>query len=341
MNAAGILEALKLIGAAVTGALGLVGLLFDFKGPDKRLTRPGVWVFVGICLSTSVAVVTSVVEGYKAGVDAADQSARTEELLGEIARSRQPVTMLRAFYSLEIVPSDELTRSFIAYVQGGIEQKLDNLRIGPHSSGDGGGLSAVSADVNGDPLDIDIKKDSEFWPKDKYEIINRVISSLSLSVSVRHHPAKSPFDRTCQDCDFLATLYSFDPNNHIWLSWNRKKGKLYIAGDAISNKTLWRNVTGNFSSLLDLPGAQVQIGFSDQSLTIGPKGTVVRMVSDQSKIADGLQLNFVALTFAEGHDIWLYGRNMSKVRDDDSISFSCTLPIDEADFKKFVASRDD
>jgi hypothetical protein len=128
-----LLAVLKFVGAATAGVLGVAGLVFDFKNSDGRLNRTGYCVLAGIILAALVGIGTSLVEAYKAGAEAKQQMARTEQLLHEIDRAVQPITMLETTYWLEIAPKDPVVTSYIDQIRTTVENEIDDLRkLGPH-----------------------------------------------------------------------------------------------------------------------------------------------------------------------------------------------------------------
>ena len=111
------LAILKFLGAAIAGTLGAAGVLFDFKSAHGRLNQKGVWVLVGIALAALVGMGSSIIEAQKAKSDSKQQTARAEQLLGEINRAVQPMTKLEAFYWIEISPKDEKTLAYIERIR--------------------------------------------------------------------------------------------------------------------------------------------------------------------------------------------------------------------------------
>src|SRR5206468_2463651 len=93
-----VITAVKITGAILGGALGVLGILFNFKRPNNRISGWGVVVLAGIVGSATVGVLGSIVEGYKAKSEATQQAARTERLLRELSRAIQPITQLEIMY---------------------------------------------------------------------------------------------------------------------------------------------------------------------------------------------------------------------------------------------------
>jgi hypothetical protein len=207
-----LLAVLKFVGAVTGGVLGVAGLIFDFKNSAGRLNRTGYCVLAGIILAALVGMGTSVVEAYKAGAEAKQQIARTEQLLHEIDRAVQPITMLQTTYWLEIVPKDPVVRSYIDQIRTTVEKKIDDLRrMGPTKDG----LYTSATDINGDPLSIEIDEKSALWPHDNAVYIAEAAKEFAFSIFMMKTPVQPPINTVFGSADFSAATIDFPPQQGV------------------------------------------------------------------------------------------------------------------------------
>lgn len=329
------LAILKMVGAVIGAILGIAGLLLDFKSSNGRLSRAGVAVLTGIVLSGLVGVGGSIVEAYKARSDSAQQAARTEQLLHEINRAVQPITELHAYYWVEIVPKDKITQAYIDRLRNGIEERVGTLRrlnaVEPNN-----GLSAVSSGADGDPYDVEITDKSDLWPTADEEFIGATAKFLTLSVYINKAPVEPYFAPIDGVDDFSA--YGIMPRSAA-LTWDRRKGKLYVVASMDFNKDLW-STTGKIRSLIDLQGAQIELTIPTHNIDVAGY-TKSSLEAKQVELANSLKLRMAALTFSEGRTLWFRGENMKEIHMPYYVIFVATMPQKEMEFHEFTASRDD
>ena len=123
-----IITSFKVAGAIIGGALGIVGVLFNFKDQNGRVTRWGTVVILGIALSAIVGIVTSIIEGFKGRLEAAQQATRTEQLLTGLTRLMQPITDVQISYWITLPPESPLVRSYVNKITKEIERRGPELK---------------------------------------------------------------------------------------------------------------------------------------------------------------------------------------------------------------------
>jgi hypothetical protein len=210
-----LLAVLKFVGAATAGVLGVTGLIFDFKNSAGRLNRTGYYVLAGIIVAAFVGMGSSVLEAYKAESEAKQQRARTEQLLREIDRAVQPITMLKTTYWLEIVPKDEVVTSYIDQIRRTIENKIDDLR---KRSSTQDGVYASATDIDGDPLSITIDQKSALWPHDDASYIGDAAREFAFGIFMMREPVRPPISivvGAADSADFSASPFPFDPPKRL------------------------------------------------------------------------------------------------------------------------------
>jgi hypothetical protein len=322
---------LKIVSAATGGALGVAGLLLGFKTETGRLKRAGYVVLIGIIFAALISIATSIFESQKERSSSIEQAARTERLLHELNRSIQPITQLKMSYWIQIPPGIKVVDDYIKRLSSGIEDRVESLRqIDPHR-GRPTGLDAIAIDSDGQPMDITVEPVSDLWPRGDEAVIGRVASFLALSVDIFKQPIDPEHFRPIHGrSDFGATGL---PEREV-LSWNRKTSRLYVWGTVDYKKALWSK-NEKISSFVDLYGAQMFLIPPRWHMTSGGVDL------DSEALIGSLLIRTVVLTFAEGRDIWLSGKNFKKAAYQSGYpAFSITLPKDETKFREFTTSRD-
>lgn len=325
---------LKVLGAAITGVLGVAGLIFDFKAEGGKLTRAGKFVLTGIIASGVVAVAASSVEIYKARSESEKQLKRTSQLLHELSRAVQPISKLGAGYWVEIPGGNSKIDSYLKRLDTEIESRIEHLR--KIEFGEDSGLHAISSEWNGDPIDVEISNKSDLWPKDQEGFIATAVLTYGYTVFILKNPIDiQKFTGIHGTGDFSAFgVLARDGK----LNWNRREKKLYIRSSMIYEKGLW-NSNGRVTSVVDLMGAQL--------ILIPPAAVQLPAQFAQlhnrelEELQQAARLKTIVFNVADGRDIWLSGKsfNESKTFDGRSV-LSLVLPTDETNFRTFTSSAE-
>lgn len=329
-----LIGALKVVGATITGVLGVAGLIFDFKDDGGKLTRAGRSVLTGIIASALVAAAASSVETYKAKSENARQLARTEQLLHELSRAIQPISKLEAGYWVEVRSGNPTIEAYLKRVDSEIESRIEQLRnieIGKDT-----GLNAISVDWNGDPLTVEISNKSDLWPNKKEAFIAMAAQTYRYTVFIFKEPIEI---QKFTGVHGTGDLSAFGvPTRDGRLNWDRKEKKLYITSSVVYEKALW-NSNGRVTSVVDLMGAQIML--------IPPNAVQLpaRYAQFRNKELEELQqearLKTIVFKVADGRDIWLSGKsfNENKMPEGNAV-LSLVLPTDEPSFRKFTSSAE-
>lgn len=267
-----VIAALKVIGALLGGVLGVLGVLFNFRQSDNRITGWGIVILVGIVISAAAGIFGSIVEGYKAKSEAALQSTRTEALLKEVSRAIQPITQLKITYWFKLPSEAPGVPAYVDRVSKSIEAQLGQLPTMVTSSEDeakANPLIALSKDVhvtasgiNDEPLTIDLGLHSPLWPRGKEPPVGLVTLDFHFKVFIKKTPiAPAEFlpvigTDTPDAADWIATSsLAIDPNRNR-LTFDRRTKSLVIFGTADFPKEFWYS-NGKITSIVDLYGAQL------------------------------------------------------------------------------------
>lgn len=250
-----VIAALKVTGALVGGVLGVLGVLFNFKRPDNRITGWGIAVLVGIAVSAAAGVFGSIVEGYKAKSEAALQSERTETLLKELSRAIQPITQLEVTYWATVPSETPGVQAYVDRVSKAIEAQKDQLRTLSFAADKG--IHVTASGLNDEPLTIDLGLHSRLWPRGKEPPVGAVTLDFELEVFIRKTPIKTedfqPIIGTDGPdvADWVAMTFPSTGRNRNRLIFDRRKRGFEIFGTVEFPKAFWHS-NGKITSIVDL-----------------------------------------------------------------------------------------
>ena len=161
----------KFVSVVLTGCFAIFGLLIEYK--DKatgKITKGGRLALVGIVLSTTLALVSQLIEQRKS-IDAARESAaRTEKLLTEISKSLQPLREIQIGLSFDIDVDDSEFSAYKARLVQGVREyvrrhpKLDAEAMSDKSNGLSWGRAQDDKIVS-----VLVEINSAFSPNEKTE----------------------------------------------------------------------------------------------------------------------------------------------------------------------------
>lgn len=331
-----IITGFKVAGALIGGVLGVVGVLFNFKKSNGHVTPWGLVVILGIVLSATVGVVTSVIEGYKARSDAAQQSARTERLLKELTRAIQPITELHLTHWTSLPSEAPIVHSYLEKVAKRVERRAhESLEFKLPFRRDSD-IDVSASDMNG-PITINIPPKSKFWPTGEESPIGILTNSFQFGVHLRKTPIEAEsFDSVISvddgKSDWIAMGYPFSDRNV--LSYSPRTKEIEIFGSSEYDRKLWRS-NGKITSVEDLHGAQL--------ILIPPHALDFELPQPYAKfdrpalreLSRMVELRTVALHFGAGREIWIDGKAFKKTRFKHGYpAFSITLPNTDEGFEK-------
>lgn len=337
MGADDVIAVIKITGALVGGALGVLGLFFNFRRPNNRISGLGAVVLAGIVVSAVVGVVGSIVEAHKAKLQATQQAARTERLLRELSRAIQPITQLEMTYWVYLPSNAPQVRGYLADVSRGIEARIESLRREVFFKPDDGGIHITASGLGNEPLSIKIGHKSALWPRGKDADIAALVGSFTFNVFIRKTPiAEENFEPVIaadgRYADWIAITFLPARSD---LVFDRRRGRLEIFGSSEYRKPLWHS-NGKITSIIDLYGSQLLLvsPLGTQQLPERFKKYARPRLPELSRLVD---VKTIVLSFSEGRDMWIDGGAFKKVasRFGNSV-FSIILPSDDEGFRRIT-----
>jgi hypothetical protein len=119
------LAIVKIVSVLLTGCFAIIGLLVEYK--DKatgKITKGGRMALIGIVLSTTLALVSQVIEQNKSIEEVRESAARSEKLLTEISKSLQPLREAQISLFFDIDVNDSEFHAYKARLVQGIQEYI-------------------------------------------------------------------------------------------------------------------------------------------------------------------------------------------------------------------------
>jgi hypothetical protein len=259
---------------------------------------------------------SSIIEAEKAKSESKQQTARAEQLLGEISRAVQPITKLEATYWIEVSPKDEKTLAYIERVREAADE-ANNLMKKDRFAFPKNGITPAVTQANGELWQGSIDEKSPLWPSGDVEFIGEIAKEFVYGIAIMKKPVQNAFLPVGGRTDFTASSFSAERPE---LMWNVKESKLYLFTRASYDPNFW-NGNGKIAAIVDLRGAQLE--FTASAYTIeGPDAEVERKQKERRTFESGLDIRTVALRVSAGRDIWLSRSNYRRLINGDLCSLS-------------------
>lgn len=326
------IAAFKIASAIIGGILGVVGVFGENRDASGRINRRGRLVIAGLIVSAVIGVLASVVESRKAAADAAEQAARTEQVLKELSRAVQPITEFQLSFWVTLSGDAAPVKSYLARILPAIDAHARRGAKGPsHRTG----LRTIVRDDD-KVLEVEIDLRSPLGPGGAEAGVATVAGALRFSVYIRRKPIPAEtFEAVIPGgADWIA---SSGPATRRTFSFDLERRRLEIFGQEEYARSAWHS-TGSITAITDLYEAQLFLvppgELTDPELVtkFKPPGT--------ADVMRTIGLRIVALRFGQGREIWLDGAAFKKTRlSSGSPVFSLVLPKDNASLQK-LAPRD-
>lgn len=279
------LAALKFLAILLTGILGAIGLLVEYKDKEGRRTKWGTWALIGVITTSMVAAFIQGVEVYKQNREAKAAESRTREQesyqnqsLSEIRRAVYPLELPRDMYvtAEAVIP---ITDEGMAYYHRRLSDALPKLIQKARESEEGGNIrleAVFDARTNRKTFDgVFLNRAASLFPRESGERTAWwILSDFGIEIDVYLKPAEptkgllDPAEyinpdgsrrhepdlhfRATTEKDALRLEYSLKDRNSVRMSSERM---------LVSTDHNWHNPKN--LSLPDLAGARMFIKFKD------------------------------------------------------------------------------
>ncbi|MBX9895341.1 MAG: hypothetical protein K2Y09_09200 [Nitrosomonas sp.] len=241
--------ALKIFSIFITTVLGILSLFFNFRNDEGRITNPGKLILTIILLSSFTSIITTIIESNESKIEAQEQLAKTTKVLHEFSRTQTPITRAKITYWLELPQSNIEVSNYSRYVDELIASNADQF-LDPITSADqlfdkssNPNLEVNSLDQNGNPISVEIKINSKYWPSPKeYEALSSVALFYSFSMYIKKNNVDPKMFNSMVSTDpgysdFIALHFSGAQNS---LDYDYLNKKLFIRGSYEFAPALWK-----------------------------------------------------------------------------------------------------
>lgn len=305
--------ALKIFSIFITTLLGVLSLFFNFRNDEGRISDQGKLVLAIMLLSSFTSVVTTIVESNESKIEAQEQLAKTTKVLHEFSRTQTPITRVKIMYWLELPQSNIEVSNYSRYVDELIANNADQL----FDESSNPNLGVNSFDQNGNPISVEIKINSKYWPSsEKYEALSSVALLYSFSMYINKNNIEP---------EMFNSMVSTDPGYSDFialtipvlnsLDYDYQSKKLFIWGSYEFVPASWKK-NGNISSIVDLNGAQILLlppNSKDHKL-VNRYSQILsnELIKKQRELSRAVNIRTIMFSFAEGHEIWVNGSHIKK-----------------------------
>jgi hypothetical protein len=266
----------KIIGTALSGAFGLLGLLTDYRDQvTKRITRWGKIAFFGIVISTVVALVSQSLESAKQTRDAKAAAAVSEKqieksdaILHAVDRTIDPLTDIYVTSWLTVPLDDPVMSAYKQRLLDGVRQIVEGAKE-HHPNSRLGYASRLKSD--GTVEAVRIPADSPLFPER-----SDTVAFSGLHLQFFTPPQKPSAFQTTDvrkvpvpnlDMQVGSYLGPLDSSNSYALEYDLIKKQLNIESFNMPSDAKEWHSDGKIVSIFDLSGVQLAI-FVDN--TMGP-----------------------------------------------------------------------
>jgi hypothetical protein len=176
-----LLSSAKLVGATLSGAFGILGLLTEYRDQEtKKITVWGKVALVGILASTGVAISAEALGIWKENRSAEQSAEKTNALLTEISRTLSPISDMTVSFSFTL----PLDRKEFAKYSSRLSAGMKAIAARPRFGLDG----SVLLNDSGTPELVSVSCDSKLFPSQKEDIPYHVIREAMLQMDLYRKP---------------------------------------------------------------------------------------------------------------------------------------------------------
>jgi hypothetical protein len=295
-----ILVIVKFLGIALTGIFGLVGLLFDFRDAQRRLTKWGKVAVSGIFISTAVAAASQALDFTKSAQDTEEANQRSLVLLTEIDRAVDPLDSIGATVWLNVDMSDPKLVPYRDRALAGIHRAISTRGNGEYVLAQGVQVGSQTRD--GTIEEVEIPAGSPLYPdKNTERLAFYLLNFIDIEISVA---AKGQTTALIggNGNDLQMGLTTADSQQGLRFVYNLVSHKFGItASDLESDSQYWRN-HANILSVSDMYGMEMLVAV-EGVVGLGPGNETFN--AELSRVRKGLSLQNMVIKFSRGREFWL------------------------------------
>ncbi|PXX07429.1 hypothetical protein C8R27_1525 [Nitrosomonas ureae] len=341
---------LKISSIVITTSLGILSLLFNFRSDEGKITKGGKLILMIMLFSSSISVITTIIEANESKNQAQEQLARTTQVLHEFNRTQTPITHVEIAYWLELPKNNIEVQNYIASLDDYIATNMDEIMRVEIPIFDevnkkylSTGLSVASLGFNGELSTVHIEPQSEYWPSStENNNLSSSARSYSFTIAIRKNiinPEK--FDSMISTNEGYSDFIAMGPINlNNKLDYDFINKKLFIFGNQEFHPNFWSS-NGKITSIADLKGSQLFLippnsnTIIEHHLDRFEKVISREQRNSQKEITKAIKIKTLRFSFANGHEIWVDGTHIKKTPYINGYPlYSFTFPDNKEDFLK-------
>src|SRR5262249_55483104 len=188
------LNILKIAGALVAGIAGIIGIMWQTRTPDNKLTQSGKWLFGMWIVGVVLAMSTQTWEWKNTIEEDRDARKRNRALLEELRTEahdiRRAVTRFQTIYFFWACTFDSSDKVFGPYIQD-LVKTVEDERSKPSSAGFEQSHQGIQQPTASNPLSFRIEADSPAMPDEtKYPGLRDYILEAVPQIRLFRTPVK-------------------------------------------------------------------------------------------------------------------------------------------------------
>ena len=265
---------LKFIGIALSAGFGVLALLTEYKDKERKITYWGRIALTGVVLSAIITATAQSIELVLKEAQAEDNQKRAlaqlktnEKLLTNINRGLNPLTDVRASFSLDVDLEQPELQTFVQRFTRQISPLIAKWETEPNPRSVDHAYPSIQ-EINGKILEVSVRQDSALFPNLETERFAYTVFEHS-TITMHFYAKPIPVDEflhygeVTERTKLPDITMSFEQDDDspwdINLEFEPETKKFRVSGNGIKSDERYWDSTGKIISLLDLANAQVFI----------------------------------------------------------------------------------
>ena len=324
-----ILPTLKMVSIVLTGILGVVALLVDFRDEKGKVTRWGRWSLIGVIVGTLVSaamtgfeMVREEAQSQQTAQESLELSQKTSKIMQDINRSLNPLKDVQFSFSVDVSLKDA---AFAGYKER-LEQRVQKLlgKYGSKLKVPKNELVVATADSDG-AITLDVNGRSPLFPSEEEETAAYyALRQIDLVLEFYRRPIQP--DAYCGGIDEVEQYVHPDlaievttsglDDRDASIQYDVRTGECQVRVPWIkSDAKYWRS-NGSIIAIPDLVGAQM---FVFVRSAVVPAD--VESIQELVKARAGLRLQNLTMKVGDGRELSFNRSQMKELATPDGLKY--------------------
>ncbi|MHA0982394.1 hypothetical protein ACR9GO_07160 [Kosakonia cowanii] len=337
-----IFDTLKDLLPAISGLLGVLGVLNVFKKINGRLAVLGWLAITMIFLSTIGGIILAKKEKSDDEREKKELQQQLNNILADLAKVRRPLSEVELSFWSILPDSDPEVQKYKNYIKQQIKHReKDNIFSSPPKVNRD--LSISVLDERGEPHIYDIDEKSKFRPGKDYPILRSLALSYNVSMCISLKEMKPqdfiPMVGGDEKMDWCAFSIMPTSNDIYYDAITDKVGFI----TRVAYKKDFTQSNGKISSVQDLLGSQVffrlpAVGgdfLKEHLRRSGASEKTIMHQSQESSFLTGVNVKSLLLDVGNGQTFVINGGKLNKyTQRDGNVFFYIKLPSNEEELRQ-------